>query len=172
MFVSCLFPARPPRWRPAARSRLVTGWSRRGGPFAVTPVTPSHVPVGRATAVTALGRRPEPLPLATSVSFTHVRLGDRSVITRSGTTHLVCVSRSPCVGFVASPPTCSRHDPKIASPIQNSLGRIGPFLLPGSSRHAATGAKIVPWRQQGDLAMNSLDRLHRASSARSGIFGQ
>jgi hypothetical protein len=127
LFVSCLFFARLPRWRPASRSQLVTGQSRRGGPFAVTPSTPSHVPAGRVTAVTALGRRPEPLPLATSVSFTHVRLRDRSVIAWSGTTHLFCVSSSSCDAFFALPQTCSRSDPKIASSIQNSLGRISPF---------------------------------------------
>ena len=37
----------------------------------------------------------------------------------------------------------------------------------GSCCHAATGARIVPWRQPGDWALNSSDRLHRAPSALS-----
>ena len=57
-------------WRPAARSRLVTGWSRRGAPFSVTA---GHVAAGRVTAVTTPDQRPRPLPLATPESRAHGR---------------------------------------------------------------------------------------------------
>jgi hypothetical protein len=53
-------------WRPASRSRLVTGCSRRGAPFSVTA---GHVAAGRVTAVTTPDQRPRPLPLATPESL-------------------------------------------------------------------------------------------------------
>ncbi len=65
-FASCLFSDRPHRWRPAAWSRLVTGWSRRSAPFLVTA---GHVTAGRVSAVTTLGQQPGPLPLATPESL-------------------------------------------------------------------------------------------------------
>ena len=92
-----LFPARPPRWRPAAWSRLVMGRSRRGGPSAVTPVTPSHVAAGRA--VTASARRPGPLPL--DISLPNRSLRDRRAIALLGTARLVR-SSLPRFGRVAA----------------------------------------------------------------------
>jgi hypothetical protein len=81
LLVSCLFPARPPRWSPAAWSRLVTGRSRRGCPSADTPVTLSHVAAAGVTVVTASARRPGPLPLAMSLTDRSPARaeGDRSV---------------------------------------------------------------------------------------------
>ena len=105
LLVSCLFPARPPRWRPAAWSRLVMGRSRRGGPSAVTPVTASHVAAGRVTAVTASARRPGPLPLA--VSLTDRSLRDRRAIALLGTARLVR-SSLPRFGRVAADETSTR----------------------------------------------------------------
>ena len=96
-----LFPARPPRWRPAAWSRLVMGRSRRGGPSAVTPVTASHVAAGRVTAVTASARRPGPLPL------TDRSLRDRRAIALLGTARLVR-SSLPRFGRVAADETSTR----------------------------------------------------------------
>jgi hypothetical protein len=100
-----LFPARPPRWRPAAWSRLVMGRSRRGGPSAVTPVTASHVAAGRVTAVTASARRPGPLPLA--ISLTDRSLRDRRAIALLGTARLVR-SSLPRFGRVAADETSTR----------------------------------------------------------------
>jgi hypothetical protein len=75
-------------WRPAARSRLVTGWSRRGAPFSVTA---GHVAAGRVTAVTSADQRPRPLPLATLESRAHGRSLARPE------------SRSICAARVAKP---------------------------------------------------------------------
>ncbi len=41
------------------------------------------------------------------------------------------------------------------------------LLLDPQLCHADTGATIVPWRQPGDWAINSSDRLHRTSFLRS-----
>ena len=50
----------------------------------------------------------------------------------------------------ASLPTRPRRDSEIASSIQKSSGPRGhTFLLLGSSRHAAIGARLVTWRQPG-----------------------
>ncbi len=67
LFVSCLFPASPPRWRPAALSRPVTVTTGRPvrGHCRSRQVTPSHVAAGWVTAVTAPGRQPGPLQLDT-----------------------------------------------------------------------------------------------------------
>ena len=147
-----LFPARPPRWRPAAWSRPVMGRSRRGGPSAVTPVTASHVAAGRVTAVTASARRPGPLPLA--ISLTDRSLRDRRAIALLGTARLGR-SSPPRFGRVAA--TRPRRDSEIASSIQKSSGPRGhTFLLLGSSRHAAIGARLVTWRQPGGWGMKSL----------------
>jgi len=139
-------------WRPAAWSRLVMGRSRRGGPSAVTPVTASHVAAGRVTAVTASARRPGPLPLA--ISLTDRSLRDRRAIALLGTARLV---RSSLPASAASLPTRPRRDSEIASSIQKSSGPRGhTFLLLGSSRHAAIGARLVTWRQPGGWGMKSL----------------
>ena len=149
LLVSCLSPARPPRWRPAAWSRLVMGRSRRGGPSAVTPVTASHVAVGRVTAVTASARRPGPLPLA--ISLASRSEGDRSVGHGSPRPLVAAPLRPLCCrrDLAATLRTCRRSKSPHAR-------RATPFLLLGSSCHAATGARLVPWRQPGGWGMKSL----------------
>jgi hypothetical protein len=55
-----------------------------------------------------------------------------------------------CPASAALLPTRPRSDPEIVSSIQKSSGPKGhTFLLLGSSCHAATGARLVPWRQPG-----------------------
>jgi hypothetical protein len=161
LLVSCLFPARPPRC-PAAWSRLVTGRSRRGCPSADTPVTPSHVATARVTVVTASARRPGPLPLAMSLT-------DRSPARAEGDRSVGHCSPGPLEPLAAASLRCGRD---LAATMGSrrrskmSQGPKGPLFLPlGSSCHAASGARIVPWRQPGDRAIKPSDRLHRASSA-------
>jgi hypothetical protein len=81
------------------------GRSRRGGPSAVTPVTPIHVAAGRVTAVTASARRPGPLPLA--MSLTDRLLRDRRAIALLGTARLVR-SSLPRFGRFAADETSQR----------------------------------------------------------------
>ena len=120
-----LFPARPPRWRPTARSRLVTGWSRRGGPCAVT--------AGHAQSRRCGSRHGR-----------HGRHGSKSPGLRPIPRHAgvarprhACLRDQRCVRSVrresqrplepssaASPSgasllTCLRRDPEVASTIQN-----------------------------------------------------
>ncbi len=138
----------------AGHGPVMTGRPVRGHGLS-RPVTASHVAAGLVTAVTAPGRRSGPLPLATT-GFSrprNARLRDRSAIALCGTSRHVRLSRSPL------PCLRSRRCPRdLAATLRSRLrsktsqGQKG--LLQGRSCHAAIGARIVPWRQPGDWAMN------------------
>jgi hypothetical protein len=70
---------------------------------------------------------------------------------------LLASSARRCPASAALLPTRPCSDPEIASSIQKSSGPKGhTFLLLGSSCHAATGVRLVPWRQPGGWGMRSL----------------
>jgi hypothetical protein len=147
--------ARPPRWRPAARSRLFTGRSRRGGPYAVTA---RHAPsrrCGFGHGSHGAGRRPGP-PCARHAGVARprkARLRDRSARALCGTSRHLRSSRSPLLRLRSR--RCSRDLAAIMrSRLRSKISQGTKCPLPGSSCHAAIGARIVPWRQPGDWAVN------------------
>ncbi len=142
-------------WRPAAWSRLVMGRSRRGGPSAVTPVTASHVAAGRVTAVTDSRRRPGgPAPYRSPCRSRIARfaIGGRSLCwARLASYARRCPLRLRRCRRDLDATLRSRRRSK--SPQARGAT---PFLLLGSSRHAAIGARLVTWRQPGGRGMKSL----------------
>jgi hypothetical protein len=137
----------------AGHGSVTTGRPVRGhGPS--RPVTASHVAAGLVTAVTAPGRRPGPLPLATT-RFSRprkARLLDRSAIALCCTSRHVRLSRSqqPCLRSCR----CTRDlAATLRSCLRSKMSQGTKGLLPGRSCHAASGARIVPWRQPGDWAI-------------------
>jgi hypothetical protein len=66
------------------------------------------------------------------------------------------------------------RDPEVTSSFQN-VPRPNTVALQGRSCRAATGVRIMPWRQPGDWEINSSGRLHRASPSsplRARLVGQ
>ena len=125
-------------WRSAARSRLVTGRSRRGSPFAVTAGHGWSRLVTSLRAASLSSRRrvagSGPLPLATLESLAHETL-DCATEGR-----LLCAARvvTPLEPLSTAPPSVASLQRRFSAATQRSRrqskmsqGHIGP--LPGSS---------------------------------------
>jgi hypothetical protein len=163
-----LFSARPPRWRPAARSRLVTGRSRRGCPYAVTA---RHGPSRPVTSLSRPSRRraggPGPLALATLELLVHETLacatGVPSLCAARAATSARATLRCPAFGRVAAHVISPR--PQVASSIQN----VPRHKMPAAGqklprRHRRQDRTLAAARRLGS---KSPDRLHRAPPPRS-----
>ena len=154
MLFVCFPPARPGGGPP-----LGHGWSRVGHDGAARtrarPVTPSHVAAGLVTEVTAPGRRPGP-PCARHAGVARprkARLRDRSAIALCGTSRHLRSSRSPLLRLRSR--RCSRDlAATLRSRLRSKMSQGTKCPLPGSSCHAASSARIIPWRQPGDGAVN------------------
>jgi hypothetical protein len=142
------------------------GWSRAGHVGAARPRTRlsrsvTSLPLGSRSSRRRPGG-PDPYRSPCRSRIAHLR--ERRAIALWGTARLVRSSPSPLLRFAADE-TSPRPWGRVVDP-KCPKARVGPpFLLLGSSCHAASGARIVPWRQPGDRAMKPSDRLHRASSA-------
>jgi hypothetical protein len=141
-------------WRPAARSRLVTGRSRRGGPYAVTARHAQSRRCGFGHGRHGAG------PAARAPSARHAgvarprkaRLRDRSAIALCGTSRHLRLSCSPLPCLRSR--RCSRDlAATLRSRLRSKMSQGTKCRLPGSSCHATIGARIVPWRQPGDRAV-------------------
>ena len=138
----------------AGHGSVKTGRPVRGhGPS--RPVTASHVAAGLVTEVTAPGRRPGP-PCARHAGVARprkARLRDRSAIALCGTSRHLRSSRSPLLRLRSR--RCSRGlAATLRSRLRSKMSQGTKCPLPGSSCHAAIGARIVPWRQPGEWAVN------------------
>ncbi len=138
------------------------GWSRAGHDGAARtrsrPVTARHAQSRRCGF--GHGRHGGgPAALAPSARHAGVarprkaRLRDRSAIAQCCTSHHLRLSRFPLPCLRSR--RCSRDlTATLRSRIRSKMSQGTKCPLPGSSCHAAIGARIAPWRQPGDWAVN------------------
>jgi hypothetical protein len=168
LFVVPRPPARPGRWRPAARSRLVTGRSRRGGPYAVTA---RHAQSRRCGFGHCRHDGPGPLALATLESLVHERLACatavRSLCAARAATSARAALRCSAFGRVAAH-VISPRTSEVASSIQKIPQAPNARCRAVVATPPAAPGSFVPWRQPGDWAVNHpVASIHRAPPPRS-----